>query len=99
MKKISALLMALVLVVSGVMIGENGKNTVNAEESKSAYSATEMLASWGKAPEHKEGKIFAGWFSDKEFTQPVKTKPTTYTEGALFYPKYVDENIFSLKVF
>jgi len=101
MKKLVAILLSLTILVSGIYVGDREKREVlAATETTSSVTCTgaELIQNWGKEPAKKEGMIFAGWYEDKTFATPVKTKPTEYTDGSVYYAKYVDEDIFSLKL-
>lgn len=98
MKRSLALLLAVMLFVSSLYISGNNLSEVEASSATTTCTGEELLEKWGIEPAKVDGKIFAGWYEDEEYTSSVTTKPTEYTEDAVYYAKYVDEDIFSLKL-
>ena len=93
---VSALI--FVMVFQCLCYGNSSHKVLAAGNEENAYTAEYVIQHWGEEPTKKEGKIFAGWYMDEEYTEVLKKKPTEYIEGQNFYAKYVNEDVFSLKL-
>ena len=96
-KKSVALVLAVAMVVTGLYIVTPEASEVKASTTN-GVSAADVSATWGQTPEAPgEEVVFAGWYMDAEYTQPLTEKPVN-TEGTVYYPKWVDEGLLSLKL-
>jgi len=98
MKKMMALFLAVIMVAGGLYLVAPEASEVKAEDT--SYTATEVNDYFESktAPKKVEGKLFAGWFEDAEYTKPVTRKITSYIDGTKYYAKYVDEDLLTVKL-